>query len=629
MSTPVAYVLALLGLLLIMPARADMFPDGSNAKLPTTGTPARAVCTDAAGKMNAQVSGCGIPTNSVVCTGNTTAGSTDNAVLQAAFNAVTAGGEVWLPAGTCTTDAILHVGNGTATSISTITGIRIHGFGGIGPGEFGPPGPGVTYGTHILYTGTANSNAGVLEVDGPIHNIEIDNLLLDANNLAGIGLHVIHAYGSVFRNITTVNWTKYGTALGVVGPLPSGVTQGMMDNDFYGLVNTSPTSTAAIAGLILKGDATNNIGMSRNHFWGGKSIIPDAAGHAGVWLEFADNNTFFSHFTYFSTGLQTGTGHGVQLQPTGGPVGALMPSENTFYNGATLGGIGGTPGTGGTVFWPYPVQDSEALPNVNNVFYMTPQGDAKLHTLALGTVAPFGLPLTGTTLWAGGEITLPNASNINGNLYYQGGFKYVANGKAGLLSLGSVAGNPAIQLQAAVNNTAGFGAPVATMNQVLTADATTISFLGGKMDYGVTNANAWTIQAGGGLFFAGLPAIASVGNYVCGFTSSGQIFFGTGTCTASSLRFKHDVRPIDNPIGRVMGLDAIDFLYNADAGAADYPGRQYGLSAESVAKAAPALVVYDKEGLPERVKYEEAIGLLTAAIQAQQREIDKLKRRVR
>jgi hypothetical protein len=78
-------------------ARADMYPDGSNAKLPTVGTPAASACVDAGGKLLSQVGGCAVDVRSFgavpdavlgpvgsACSGIT--GADNTAALQAAIN---------------------------------------------------------------------------------------------------------------------------------------------------------------------------------------------------------------------------------------------------------------------------------------------------------------------------------------------------------------------------------------------------------------------------------------------------------------------------------------------------------------------------------------------------------------
>jgi hypothetical protein len=80
------------------PAFADMYPDGSNAKLPSTGTPATAVCATSSGALTSSAAGCISPIRvaAIVCNGST-GGTTDvTAAMQAELNSFsTAGGGIY------------------------------------------------------------------------------------------------------------------------------------------------------------------------------------------------------------------------------------------------------------------------------------------------------------------------------------------------------------------------------------------------------------------------------------------------------------------------------------------------------------------------------------------------------
>lgn len=127
-----------------------------------------------------------------------------------------------------------------------------------------------------------------------------------------------------------------------------------------------------------------------------------------------------------------------------------------------------------------------------------------------------------------------------------------------------------------------------------------------------------------------VPSIANSSSaltYLCWNSSTGLVTYdNSGTCLVSSLRYKHDVTAIVDPVGKLMQMDPIQFVYDDQSNQA---GQQIGLSAESVAKAIPFLATYDKHGRPEKVKYIAMIGLLTAAVQRQEIEIERLERESR
>jgi hypothetical protein len=92
---------ALVALALVSPARADMYQDGSNAKLPADGAPASTVCQTAAGKLVGQPAGCNAA-NGTVIAAMVCDGSTDvTMALQAELNNFSAmgGGRYMMPVG--------------------------------------------------------------------------------------------------------------------------------------------------------------------------------------------------------------------------------------------------------------------------------------------------------------------------------------------------------------------------------------------------------------------------------------------------------------------------------------------------------------------------------------------------
>jgi hypothetical protein len=76
--------------------------------------------------------------------------------------------------------------------------------------------------------------------------------------------------------------------------------------------------------------------------------------------------------------------------------------------------------------------------------------------------------------------------------------------------------------------------------------------------------------------------------------------------TASSIRYKENVRDMNDASSAILKLRPVTFSYKADASHA----QQYGLIAEEVHKIMPALVVKDAQGSIETVKYHELTTLL-------------------
>jgi hypothetical protein len=139
------------------------------------------------------------------------------------------------------------------------------------------------------------------------------------------------------------------------------------------------------------------------------------------------------------------------------------------------------------------------------------------------------------------------------------------------------------------NNTAlgvGAGINVRTANNVICIgwhvpgdDVSNTCWMGNI--YGVTTQSATT-----------LPVIVS---------ANGQL----GT-TASSARFKKDIKPMERNSEAILAFKPVTFHYKSDT--TNTP--QFGLVAEDVAKVNPELVVRDKEGKPYSERYDQVNAML-------------------
>jgi hypothetical protein len=89
---------------------------------------------------------------------------------------------------------------------------------------------------------------------------------------------------------------------------------------------------------------------------------------------------------------------------------------------------------------------------------------------------------------------------------------------------------------------------------------------------------------------------------------------------SSSIRYKENIRPIDAYSAKVLALNPIVFNFKADKD----KKIQFGLIAEEVNNILPEIVIYDKEGRPETVQYEQLIPLLLKTAQEQQKRINQL-----
>ena len=114
---------------------------------------------------------------------------------------------------------------------------------------------------------------------------------------------------------------------------------------------------------------------------------------------------------------------------------------------------------------------------------------------------------------------------------------------------------------------------------------------------------------------------------LCEDTTSHVVYFGSGAggiCAGtSSLRFKHDVAPLDAGLKQVLALEPISYKLNADHGDANHT--LYGFSAEQGGTVLPKLMGTDAQGKPNTFDYLGVVPVLVKAVQEQQAEIEHLK----
>ena len=99
--------------------------------------------------------------------------------------------------------------------------------------------------------------------------------------------------------------------------------------------------------------------------------------------------------------------------------------------------------------------------------------------------------------------------------------------------------------------------------------------------------------------------------------SAGQL----GTIS-SSRTVKKDIQPLRS-LDALMQLNPVSFRYREGP-----PELHYGLVAEQVAEVLPTLAVYDSEGIPETVQYQELPTLLLAQNQQQQQQLKQQQRQI-
>jgi len=116
---------------------------------------------------------------------------------------------------------------------------------------------------------------------------------------------------------------------------------------------------------------------------------------------------------------------------------------------------------------------------------------------------------------------------------------------------------------------------------------------------------------------AGVRGVGVTGGVAVMVDANGQLGIAS-----SSLRYKKDVGSMGAASAPLMQLRPVVFRYRAQPDST----LQYGLIAEEVAAVFPDLVVRDKDGRVETVRYDQLSSLLLNEFQRQEREIVELRR---
>jgi hypothetical protein len=117
-------------------------------------------------------------------------------------------------------------------------------------------------------------------------------------------------------------------------------------------------------------------------------------------------------------------------------------------------------------------------------------------------------------------------------------------------------------------------------------------------------------------FIAGIAGSAVTGSDVV-VNGSGQL-----GVVVSSARYKRDIKEMGSSTDGLMKLRPVTFAYKSDQQAT----KQYGLVAEEVEQVYPELVVHDKAGKVESVRYSMLTSMLLNELQNQHEELREQKK---
>jgi Chaperone of endosialidase len=286
-----------------------------------------------------------------------------------------------------------------------------------------------------------------------------------------------------------------------------------------------------------------------------------------------------------------------------------------------------------------------------------PDGGYPNLTTAEGQKALFSLTTGAANTAVGWSALLTNAAgSFNtatgaGALLFNTADDNTAFGAAALLFNTAGVENTAVGASALLNNTSGpvdtpNGGPasantavgVSALSSNTTGSVNTAIGIRALLNSATGNGNI-ALGAFAGQFVtdaSDVIAIGADGENVSGTCYIGNIFGVTssmgsgvfinslgklGTMT-SSRRFKDDIKPMDQASEALFGLKPITFRYKKEID----PARtsQFGLVAEEVEKVNPALVVRDKEGKPNSVRYDQVNAMLLNEFLKEHRKVEKL-----
>ena len=148
---------------------------------------------------------------------------------------------------------------------------------------------------------------------------------------------------------------------------------------------------------------------------------------------------------------------------------------------------------------------------------------------------------------------------------------------------------------------------------------------------GTEKGRIYTGNAIGGMYFSGnsniIPSlvITSTGNVGIGSSTPSESLEVVGNAKATAFlytsdkRLKKDIKPIKNPLAKVIALNGVEFIWRKTGEA------ETGLIAQDVEKIIPNLVETSAVDGMKSVKYGNIVALLIESTKEQQREIASLK----
>jgi len=211
---------------------------------------------------------------------------------------------------------------------------------------------------------------------------------------------------------------------------------------------------------------------------------------------------------------------------------------------------------------------------------------------------------------AGSDNTAVGGLALQGNT---SGGANTASGFHALFSNTTGAGNTANGDGALNSNSVGSGNTALGSGAGAAATGNSNVYIGAGMNGVAGESNAcYVASIFGQTSASGMPVLINSNNKL-------------GTAT-SSMRFKKDIKPMDNVSEALYALKPVTFRYKKEIDAVGIS--QLGLVAEEVDKVNPDLVIRDKEGKPYSVRYDQVNAMLLNEFLKEHRKVEQMQKQI-
>lgn len=279
------------------------------------------------------------------------------------------GGTIYIPCGEYLISDTIILGNGTSATASDYNNINIIGE----SGTINSHAAVKTGGTILKWTGSASGS--VIEVHGPINNLTISNIVVNANRIAEYAFRFYSLQFSTIEKVSAVNATVAGIKL-TLWPNQTTVwgTTNNINNRFSQIECYCPWDSSAIC-FDISGYPDNAMNDTNLCNFDNISMFRSPAG-IGMKIGFCDH-CVFNTITCWCNGTST-TGKDLILD---GTEVANFPGSHVFINTAVSMETTGT--IGDIIVLGYGTGDGEAMPTDAHIRGWTQQG------VEFGTWTPY------------------------------------------------------------------------------------------------------------------------------------------------------------------------------------------------------------------------------------------------